>query len=81
MATMQSAKEKYTRKMATAGARYNESKGRAKANWASGMSRFLGGPVSGTASANYSSGIDAAQYRPGDPDKWERNMRAGLQGG
>lgn len=81
MATIQSAKEKYARKTANASGKWNAAKGRMKSNWSTEMSRFLGAPVSGTVAANYSAGIDAAQYKGGDADKWERNLRASMTNG
>jgi len=84
MATIQSAKEKYARKTgpgSSAVAKYNAAKGRMTANYGAGMSRFLGGSPAGHVLASYSAGISAAQYRGGDPDKWERNLRAAMLGG
>lgn len=81
MATLESAQAKYARKMASAGAAYNAAKGRMKANYASGCARFLGAPVASHIAAAYSAGIDAAQYRGGDPEKWRRNYVAKMTGG
>lgn len=83
MATIQSARAKYDRKMAGARSAYDASKGRAKANWATGMSNFLGGPVAGHIAAAYSAGIDAAQYNPTPAwgDKWQANIVAKMRGG
>lgn len=81
IATLQSAKEKYARKMATAATNWNAAKPRMTSNWASGMSSFLGAPVAGHIVSSYQAGINAAQYRGGDPDKWERNLRAKMTGG
>lgn len=81
MATLQSAKEKYARKMATAASNWNAAKPRMSSNWSSGMSQFLGSPVSGARTAAYQAGINSANYRGGDPDKWERNFRAAMTGG
>lgn len=80
MATMASAKEKYARKTSAGGpgaAKWNGAKGRMAGNWAAGMQRFgvTPGPISQQA---YQAGIAAAQYRGGDPDKWEANFRAGI---
>ena len=81
IATLASAKANYARKMANAAGNWNAAKGRMKSNWGTGMSNFLGAPVSSVRLSNYSSSIDAAQYRAGDPDKWERNLRAAMTGG
>ncbi len=81
MATLASAKEKYARKTAAGAAKYNAAKPRMASNYASGMARFLGGPPAGHVVASYQAGINAAQYRGGDPDKWERNLRAAMLGG
>ena len=82
MATIQSAKEKYARKTGTTGvANYNAAKGRMAAGYASGISRFLGRPAAGNIVSAYQAGISNAQYRGGDPDKWERNYVAKMTGG
>lgn len=81
IATLQSAKEKYARRMTNAAANWNAAKPRMSSNWSQGMSAFLGGPVSSTRVSNYQNGINSAQYRGGDPDKWERNLRAAMMGG
>ena len=80
MATMASAREKYARKTAPGGpgeARYNAAKGRMVAGWQAGLQRFgiTPGPIS---TQSYQAGVAAAQYRGGDPTKWEANLRAGL---
>lgn len=67
--------------MASAANNWNAAKGRMNSNWASGMSSFLGAPVASNRIANYQAGINSAQYRGGDPDKWERNFRAAMTGG
>ena len=81
MATLQSAKEKYARKMQTAAAAYNAAKGRMAANYSAGLAQFLGRPPAGHIVSAYQAGINAAQYRGGDPDKWERNYVAKMTGG
>lgn len=80
MATLQSAKEKYARKTSAAGPKWAAAKGRMSANYSSGIARFLGSAPAGHVVAAYQAGINAAQYRGGDPDKWERNLRAALTG-
>ncbi len=79
MATIASAKAKYARKTAAGASAYNAAKARMPGNYDAGMARFLGGPVSSTVSASYRAGIAAAEYRSGDPDKWERNLIAKLR--
>jgi len=84
MATMASAKEKYTRKTgpgSPAVAKYNNAKGRMVSNYSSGLTSFLGSPPAAHVVASYRAGIEAAAYRGGDPDKWERNLRAAMTGG
>lgn len=84
MATLQSARQKYERKTgpgSPAIAKYNAAKGRMVQNWTQGMSRFLGGAPSGAVTQSYQAGIAAAEYRGGDGDKWERNLRASMLGG
>ena len=82
MATLASAQEKYARKTGTTGvANWNAAKGRMSANWGPGMARFLGAPVAGSVQSSYQSGINAAQYRGGDPAKWARNLVAKMTGG
>lgn len=81
MATLQSAKEKYARRMAGAAAAYNAAKGRASANYAAGVARFLGSQPAGHIVSAYQAGINAAQYRGGDPEKWARNYVAKMTGG
>ncbi len=73
-------KEKYARKTAPGGigaAKYNAAKGSMPSEWAAGLAAagVTPGPLSTQA---YQQGISAAQYRGGDPDKWERNFRRGL---
>ena len=70
-------KAKYTRKMQTAVAKYNAKKGQMAENWAAGLARagVTPGPVHRAA---YQAGIAAANFRGGDPDKWESNFRAGI---
>jgi hypothetical protein len=81
MSNPQAARDKYARKTQNARASYDAAKGRMKANYAAGMARFLGGPVASHIAASYSAGIDAAQYQPGDPDKWLNNYLAKMRGG
>lgn len=81
MATLQSAMEKYARKTANAAAKYNESKGRAAANYSAGVAKFLGSAPSGSVTSNYQAGIANAQYRGGDPAKWAEGYRRGMLGG
>ncbi len=83
MADIASAKAKYARKTgpgSLAAAKWNAAKGRMQANWGSGMARFLGGSPRAEVVSAYQAGINAAQYRGGDPDKWERNLRAAMLG-
>jgi hypothetical protein len=80
MATIQSAKAKYARKTANGAAAYNAAKGRMSTNYAAGLARFAGRPPSGQVVSNYQAGINAAEYRGGDPDKWERNYLAKVFG-
>lgn len=74
-------KAKYARKTAAGAAKWNAAKGRMSQNYASGVARWLGQSPSGTVVSNFQAGIAAANYRGGDPDKWERNTIAGLTGG
>lgn len=80
MATLASAKEKYIRKTANAAAKWNAAKGRMSANYPAGIAKFLGSPPAGHVVAAYQAGINSAQYKGGDADKWERNLRAALTG-
>jgi len=81
MATLASAREKYARKTGTVGvSNYNAAKPRMTSNYASGCARFFGRPIRGEVVSSYQSGIDNAQYRGGDPDKWERNLIAKMCG-
>lgn len=81
MATLQSAREKYARKTGTVGVQnYNAAKSRMPSNYAAGLSRFFGRPVKGEVLSSYQAGIDNAQYRGGDPEKWERNLVAKMCG-
>lgn len=73
-------KQKYSRKTGPGGpgaAKFNASKGTATAHWVESLSKAgqAPGPVS---TAAYQSGIASAQYRGGDPEKWERRTREGL---
>lgn len=80
IATVASARDKYTRKTGPGGpgaANYNAAKARMPGAWVEGMSRFGMAPGPNSQQA-YQSGIAAAQYRGGDPAKWEQNMRASL---
>lgn len=71
-------KAKYARKTGPDGAsKWNASKGRMQQNWSEGLAR-AGTPPGPQTTAAYAAGINAAQYRGGDPDKWERNFRAGI---
>ena len=81
MATMSSAKEKYARKTgpgSPAVSKYNAAKARMGGNWRRGMAEFLGAPVNPAVAASYDAGISAANYTGGNPDKWERNLRAAM---
>ncbi len=83
MADIASAKAKYARKTgpgSPAVSKYNAAKGRMAANYSSGVARFLGASPRSEIVAAYQAGINAAQYRGGDPDKWERNLRAAMLG-
>lgn len=70
-------KEKYARKTAAAADKWNAAKGRMVQNWQAGMAEagLTPGPMT---TAAYQAGISAAQYRGGNPDKWERNLRAAV---
>ena len=81
MATLASSKAKYARKTgpgSPAVAKWNNAKSRMGSNWREGMSRYFGTPVRADVAAAYDAGIAAAEYRGGDPDKWERNLRAAM---
>jgi hypothetical protein len=79
--TIADAQEKYRRKTGTTGvSNYNAAKGRAKQNYREGVSAFIGRPVAGSVAAAYDAGIDAANYRGGDADKWARNYIAKMTG-
>lgn len=80
MATIQSAQAKYERKMASATTAWNNAKGRAKSNYASGLARFLGTSPSPLVVDNFSKGIDAAQYRGGDSKRWAERYMAAMTG-
>lgn len=83
MATLASAKEKYRRKTgpgSPAAAKYNAAKGRMSANYSRGIAEFLGAAPSAAVVQSYQAGVNAANYQGGDPDKWERNLRAALTG-
>ncbi len=80
MGSIAGGKAKYARKTGPGGAgaaKFNASKGRATANWVEGLSRagITPGPLTQQA---YQAGMAAAEYRGGDPEKWERNLRAAL---
>jgi len=84
MATMASAQAKYARKTGPgsgAVAKYNAAKGRMVANYSSGVASFLGSAPAAHIVAAYRAGIEAADYRGGDADKWARNFRAAMTGG
>lgn len=70
-------KAKYARKTAQGADKWNASKGRMQQNWVEGMTRagLAPGPMT---TQSYAAGIQAAQYRGGDPEKWERNLRAAI---
>lgn len=74
---MASGKEKYRRKTAPGGPgeqKWNASKAVAAAHWQAGMAA-AGLPPGPMTTAAYQSGMAAAQYRGGDAEKWERNLR------
>jgi len=73
MATLASAKAKYARKAAAGAAKYNAAKGSMPGNYSRGVAEFLGRPPGPLTTQAYQAGIAAAQYRAGDPEKWERN--------
>ena len=82
MATLASAREKYARKTGTTGAaNWNAAKGRMASNYAAGLAEFGGASPNPAVVAAYQAGINAAQYRGGDPSKWERNYMAKMFGG
>lgn len=75
-----SGKEKYRRKTAAGGpgeAKFQASKGVAASHWVQSLTA-AGIPPGPLSQAAYQSGMSAAQYRGGDPDKWERNLRDAL---
>ncbi|RJO60346.1 MAG: hypothetical protein C4542_09650 [Dehalococcoidia bacterium] len=80
MPTLESAKAKYARRTANGAAAYNAAKGRMASNYSSGIQRFIGAPPAAHIVSSYQAGIQAAQYRPGDPDKWARNYLAKMTG-
>lgn len=75
--TVASGKAKYAAKAAVAAAKYNAAKGSMPDRWAAGLAEAgaTPGPISRQA---YQAGLSASTYRMGDPDKWERNFRAGI---
>lgn len=77
---MQTAREKYARKTANAAAAYNAAKGRMVQNYTAGVARFIGASPAAHIVSNYQAGVQAAQYRGGDPDKWQRNYVAKMTG-
>ncbi len=81
MATLQSAMEKYARKTAQGAAAWNAAKPRMAANYARGMQEFFGAPISGHVAASYQAGVNAGQYRGGDPNKWAQRFREKMTGG
>ena len=81
MATLQSAKEKYARKTANAASAWNAAKVQMSSRYAEGVARFLGSPPSGRVMSNYSAGIQAAQYRGGDPNRWAEGYTRAMTGG
>lgn len=73
-------KARYARKTGPGGigaAKYDAAKARMPGAWVEGLREagITPGPLSQQA---YQQGISAAQYRGGNPDKWEANLRAGL---
>lgn len=84
MATMGSAKAKYARKTgpgSPAVGKYNAAKARMPNNYSAGLASFLGQAPAAHVLAAYRAGIEAADYRGGDPDKWERNYMQAMTGG
>lgn len=80
MATLQSGMEKYRRKTAPGGpgeAKFNASKGTAVAHWREGLAA-AGMPPGPISTAAYQSGMAAASYRGGDPQKWAERTREGI---
>ncbi len=70
-------KEKYSRKAGIAKAKYDAAKGSMVEDWRAGLARA--GVTPGRISTQaYQSGVAAAEYRAGDPEKWERNYRRGI---
>jgi hypothetical protein len=81
MSDINTAKQKYARRTGTTGAsNWNAAKGRMVGNYQAGLARFLGGAPNPAVVSAYRDGIDTAQYRGGDPDKWERNYLAKMRG-
>lgn len=75
--TVASGKAKYAAKAQVAVAKYNAAKGDMPGRWAAGLAE-AGAPPGPISQQAYQAGISAGQYRMGNPDKWERNFRAGI---
>lgn len=74
MATLASAKAKYARRTSNPQAAERWKRNSSSARYAEGMGRFLGRGIAGDRVSSYQDGINAAQYRGGDPDRWERGL-------
>ena len=66
------AEQNYARSAEYATQNYNAAKATMPQHWAEGESDFLGAPVSARRTQKYSTKIQNAQYRTGDPAKWRR---------
>jgi hypothetical protein len=83
MSTIELAKAKYARKMATAGAKWKQGvTGKAEA-YAEGMAAF-GAPVGSVTRASYSAGVEAVSADAfqrtvtGKEEKWARKLKAAV---
>jgi hypothetical protein len=73
----EAAMAKYARKTQNAAAKWKQNTSGATEAWARGLadSGFTVGPETRSA---YQAGVSAAEYRPGNPQKWLENTRRGL---
>lgn len=75
-----SGKDKYARNTgpgSAAAGKYDSAKATMVADWQAGLSAAGQAPGPLTTQA-YQAGISAAQYKGGDPNKWERNYRRAI---
>jgi len=79
--SLQSGIEKYNRKTETMAQNYNAAKGRMVQNWVKGLSEKAGVTPSASRVQAYQNGVSAAQYRPGNGQKWAENWRRAMTGG